>query len=99
MFEAGIQNYQLYVLYLENQNVQVAVKTSSGLTQREAISNTTMQGTVWGGIFCTTKMKRLGTIKYDNPDHLYTYNTSVVIPALEMVDDTLDIQKCGLDSV
>ena len=44
-------------------------------------------------------MDRLGKIKYENPDILYTYKNSVGIPALEMVDDILDIQKCGIDSV
>ena len=44
-------------------------------------------------------MDRLGKNKYENPDILYTYKNSVGIPALEIVDDILDIQKCGIDSV
>ena len=99
MFDAGMKNYKLNVLSLLNQNAQVAVKTSNGLTKRETISNIIMQGTVWGGIFCTTTMDKLGQIKYDNPELLYQYKNSVGIPALEMVDDILDIQKCGIDSV
>ena len=99
MFDAGVQNDKLNVLYMLNQNAQVAVKNSSGLTQRETISNIIMQGTVWGGIFCTTTMDKLGKIKYDNPELLYNYKNSVGIPALEMVDDILYIQKCGVDSV
>ena len=43
MFDAGVQNDIMYML---NQNAQVAVKNSSGLTQRETISNIFMQGTV-----------------------------------------------------
>ena len=99
MFDAGMKNDKLNVLSLLNQNAQVAVKTSNGLTQRETISNIIMQGTVWGGIFCTTTMDKLGQIKYDNPELLYKYKNSVGIPALEMVDNILDIQKCGIDSV
>ena len=58
-----------------------------------------MQGTVWGGIFCTTSMDKLGKLKYENPDMLYSYKGLVGVPALEMVDDILDIQKCGIQSV
>ena len=73
--------------------------TANGLTQREPISNISMQGTVWGGIFCTTSMDKLGKLKYENPDMLYLYKDMVGVPALEMVDDILDIQKCGIESV
>ena len=31
--------------------------------------------------------------------HLYLYKDSVPIPPLEMVDDTIGISNCGLDSV
>ena len=58
-----------------------------------------MQSTVWGGIFCTTAMDKLGEIKYENPELLYSYKNSVGILALEMVDNILEIQNCGVDSV
>ena len=58
-----------------------------------------MQGTVWGGTFCTTAMDKLGKIKYENSELLYSYKNSVGIPTLEMVKDILDIKKCGVDSV
>ena len=30
---------------------------------------------------------------------LYTYKSVVGVPALEMVDDVVDVQKCGVDAV
>ena len=63
MFDASVQNDNLNILYMLNQNAQVAVKISSGLTERETISNVIIQVTVWGGIFCTTTMDKLGKIK------------------------------------
>jgi hypothetical protein len=44
-------------------------------------------------------MDKLGKIKYDNPDLLYKYKGTVGVPALEMVDDIADIQKCGADAI
>ena len=99
IYDAGVQTDKLNVLHMLNQNAKVAVKTSSGLTQRESISNIIMQGTVWGGIFCTTSMDKLSKLKYENPEMLYNYKGIVGVPALEMVDDILDIQKCGIESV
>ena len=99
MFDAGIQNDKLNLLHLLNENAQVAAKTSSGLTERKDIPNIIMQGTVWGGMFCTTTMDKLGKYKYENPDMLYMYKNKVGVPALEMVDDILDVQKCGVDAI
>ena len=99
MFDAGIQSDKLNVLYLLNKDAQVAVKTTNGITQRETISNIIMQGTVWGGMFCTTSMDKLAKLQYENPDMLYRYKGSVGVPVLEMVDDILDVKKCGKNAV
>ena len=56
-------------------------------------------GDCLGGIFCTTSMDRLSKIKYENPEMLYNYKGIVGFPALKMVNDILDIQKCGIESV
>jgi hypothetical protein len=99
MYDAGVRNDKLNVLHLLNQNALVAVKTSSGLSERRSISNVIMQGTVLGGMFCTTTVDKLGKYKYENPDSLYMYKGVVGVPALEIVDDIIDIQKCGVNAV
>ena len=54
-----------------------------------------MQGTVWGSLFCTTSMDKLGKIYYRNKELLYKYKNLVEIPPLCMVDDIMSIQKCS----
>ena len=44
-------------------------------------------------------MDKLGKLKYENKDMLYQYKGHVGVPALEMVDDIADIQKCGTDAI
>ena len=44
-------------------------------------------------------MDKLGKYVYNKPDILYYYKDSVPIPPLEMVDDVLAIQKCGMQYV
>ena len=99
IYEAGLQNDKLNLLYIMNTTAQLAVKTPSGMTERVSISKVVMQGTVWGSLFCTATMDKLGRLKYDNPEMLYKYKGQVGVPAMEMVDDIIDIQKCGVESV
>ena len=62
IFEAGLDNDKLVLLYLENQNANIAVKTASGKSKRVYIRNIFMQGTVWGSLLCTATMDKLGQL-------------------------------------
>ena len=77
-----------------NNTAQVAIKTPWGITERKTMTNIVMQGTVWGSLFCTGTMDKLGKLKYSNKEMLYNYKGIVEVPALEMVDDVVDVQKC-----
>ena len=48
IFDAGVKNDKLSLLYLENRNAKVAVKTPKGISSRINIKNIIMQGSVWG---------------------------------------------------
>ena len=95
IYEAGLNNDKLPLLFLENQNAQVAVKTPNGLSPRVNIQNIVMQGSVWGSLFCTTTMDKLGQLAYENSELLYMYKGLVSVPPICMVDDILSVQKCS----
>ena len=99
IYETGVKNDKLNLLFLMNQSAQIAIKTPYGMTKRRNIRNIIMQGTVWGSMFCTATMDKLGKKKYENAEMLYKYKDSVGVPVLEMVDDIADIQKCGTNAV
>ena len=94
LYETGLGNDKLPILFNENQNAKVAVKTQQGITNRVNIKNIVMQGSVWGSLFCTTTMEKLGKLCYKNKELLYKYKNVVEVPPLCMVDDILSIQKC-----
>ena len=73
LYETGFRNDKLPLLFLENQNANIAVKTPHGISKRICIKNVVMQGTVWGSLFCTTSMDKLGKIAYENK----TFYTSI----------------------
>ena len=99
LYETGFQNDKLSLLFLENQNGKIAIKTPEGISKRQCITNVVMQGTVWGSLCCTTTMDKLGKLEYGNKDLLYKYKDQVDIPSLGMVDDVLSSRKCSMDSV
>ena len=95
LYEAGFQNDKLPLLFLENRNAQVAVKTPGGISKRVNIKNIIMQGSVWGSLCCVVLMDKLGQLAYSKPELLYYYKGVVATPPLQMVDDVLGIQKCS----
>ena len=92
LFDNGFTSDKLPLLFYENVNAQVAVKTASGTTSRTSISEVVMQGTVWGSLMCTTTMDGIGKSAYDKPEILYKYK-GVSIPPLGMVDDVLSVSS------
>ena len=98
LFQAGITNDKLPLLFLENTNAQVAIKTSSGISERVNIRNIIMQGSFWGSLCCVILMDKLGKQVYQNPELTYLYKGIVPVPTLQMVDDILSIQNCSPQS-
>ena len=82
LWDAGIQNYKLALLFKENESALIAIKTANGTTERVSIYNKIMQGTVWAGLMCTTTMDGLGKKVYANPALTYKYRGEVEVPPL-----------------
>ena len=98
LFNAGMNNDKLPLLFLENNVAKVAIKTSGGISRRVSIRNIIMQGSVWGSLCCVVVMDKLGQLVYSNPDLLYYYKGVVATPPLQMIDDVLGVQKCNRKS-
>ena len=59
LYTAGLTNDKLNLLYIENQNANIAIKSQNGKSTRKSIKNVIMQGTVWGSLMCTSTMEKL----------------------------------------
>ena len=99
LFEYGLAKDNLVLLYEETRHATIAIKTSTGITNREHIENIIMQGTVFGSLICTSVMDKLGKIFYGYKKLLFKYKNTVSIPVLGMVDDILSISKCSSSTV
>ena len=99
LFDAGMQNDKLPLLFLENRNAQVAIKTNERISRRVSIQDIIMQGSIWGSLCCVVMMEKLGKLIYhDKPELLYYYKGVVGTPPLQMVDDILGVQQCSAKS-
>ena len=99
LYECGLNNDKLVLLYEESKHASIAVKTPSGLTERIIIENIIMQGTVFGSLICTAVMDRLAKIFYSDNKLSYKYKNKINVPVLGMVDDVMSVAKCSSSSV
>ena len=99
LFESGLQNDKLPLLFLENNNAQVAIKSNGRISKRISIKDIILQGSVWGSLCCVVLMNKLGKLAYSNPELLYYYKGVVGTPPLQMVDDILAVQRCSSKSL
>ena len=101
LYEAGLTNDKLNLLYLENKNAQIAIKVNNTLTRRFPVKDVILQGSVWGSLKCTTSMDTINKfmLKNDQLKYHYRNDTKIPIGVLSMVDDQLLIAECGLPSV
>ena len=95
IYEGGIRDDNLALLYEANKKVKVAIKTPHGLTERRDIEKIIMQGDVFGPIQCSLSVDTFGKECLREEKHLYAYKGEVGVPPLAMVDDLLLVTECG----
>ena len=99
MFEAGIDDDSLALIYEANKKNQVAITTPFGITERKLVDKIVLQGEVFGPLQCSVQVDSFGKECLLQDKHLYYYKGDVGIPPLAMVDDLLAISNCGMESV
>ena len=93
------RNDKIALLHESNQVNMVAVKTTSGLTDRINLPNIVQQGGTWGSLLCSNRVDTIGKKCKDRGEHQYLYKDTVKILPLSFVDDLNCISRCGLDSI
>ena len=95
MYDSGVKNDKLALLYNVNTEVKMAVKTPVGKTRRGSIYNVITQGDVFGPLVCSNQVDTFGKECLVDKKYTYTYKGEVEIPPLGMVDDLICISECG----
>lgn len=95
VFEAGVVDDNLALIYEANKESFVAVQTPNGLSSREVFEEIVMQGDVLAPLISSLQVDTMGKECLLNEKHLYFYKDLVPIPPLGLVDDLFTISTCG----
>ena len=95
IYDSGVQDDQLALLYSINSHVNVAIKTPIGRTTRKSIFNVITQGDVFSPILCGNLVDTIGKECLKEGKYMYRYRGEVDIPPLSMIDDLLCVSECG----
>ena len=60
IFDAGVNDDNLVLLHKANEEVNMAVKTPSGLTDRQVLKDVVLQGDTWGSILASVQVDSIG---------------------------------------
>ena len=59
IYDAGVDDDHLSLLYQANNDVKMSVSTSSGLSERQSIQDVVLQGDTWGSILACVHVEKL----------------------------------------
>ena len=97
MFDAGVTDDNLALIYKANEEVNMAVNTPGGLSERQMIKNIVLQGDTWGSILAAVQVDSIGK-ECDQSGYGYQYKDSLPVSLLGLVDDMIGLTEAGYDA-
>ena len=94
IYDKGVDDDQLALIYKSNKEIDMAVKTASGLTERQIVSDIVLQGDTFGSILASVQVEKIGKDCIDN-GHYYLYKNILPVGFLGLVDDIVGITEAG----
>ena len=94
LYEAGINNDNLALIYEANKKDKVSVQTPHGPTERVIIEKIVMQGETFAPLECSVQVDTIGKECIKEEKFLYYYKDEIPVPPLAMVDDLNAVSKC-----
>ena len=97
LYDSGMKNDSLSLLYDSNININVKVKTPGGLTAGKSFKEIVLQGDTWGPLMASNQVDTFGKIILEEkPSYLYKYKGYVPVGVLGMIDDVAGISESGV---
>ena len=84
MYDYGLQNDHLVLVYEGNKRCEFIVNTPVGRTESETVTELVMQGSVLGPIQCSVQVDSVGKECQQTGKHLLLYKGLVRVPPLGM---------------
>ena len=94
IFDTGVDDDNLVLLYNANKEIDMAVKTANGLSDRKTVNEIVLQGDKWGSILASVQVDKIGQ-DCMNAGYFYSYKNVLPVGFLGLVDDTVGITEAG----
>ena len=98
IYDVGVDDDSLTLIYEANKEIEMAVKTPSGLTERQTVKNIVLQGDTWGSILASVQVDTIGKA-VEEAGLGYMYKDSLPISLLGLVDDLIGVTEAGYKAV
>ena len=72
IYDTGVDDDQLVLLYKSNKEINMAVKTANGMSDRQIVSDIVLQGDTFGSILASVQVDKIGQDCMD-AGHYYLY--------------------------
>ena len=94
IYNAGVTDDTLSLLYKANTKIHMAVKTPTGLTDRQTISDIILQGDTFSSILASVQVDSIGQ-ECMEAGHYYKYKDKLPVGFFGLVDDIVGISEAG----
>ena len=97
IYNTGVDDDTFPLLHQANAEVYMAVKTPTGLTERQDLHDTVLQGDTWGSLLASVQVDSIGQ-ECMKSGYFYKYKNKLPIGFLGLVDDIVGITEVGYKS-
>ena len=94
IYDAGLKDDNLVLIHKANEEVNMAVNTPSGLSERQIIKNNVLQGDTWGSLLASVQVDSIGK-ECEESGYGYFYKDSLQVSLLGLVDDMIGVTEAG----
>jgi hypothetical protein len=97
IYEAGLKDENLSLLYKANKEIFMAVNTPNGLTDRQKLENIVLQGDTFGSILASVQVDSIGQ-ECSESGYGYKYMDILPVGLLGLVDDIIGVSEAGFQA-
>ena len=97
LFDSGMNDDTLALIYDANKNINVKVKTPYGLCAENNFKEIVLQGDTWGPLMAANQVDTVAkSLLEENPEYIYKYKGRIPIGILGMIDDLAGVSESGV---
>ena len=94
IYDVGINDDNLPLIYKANNDVRMAVNTPNGLTDRQSLKNVVLQGDTFGSILASVQVDSIAK-DVEQSGYGYKYKDVLPVSLLALVDDMIGVTTAG----